>query len=197
MQSSTPPGVAGDFRDGAEVSSPSRAVVTADSEIGLERLQRAPVIDRILSSPGGAQQLALIKATVAPGCTDAEVGHFLELCSAYGLDPFAREAWCAKGKPRNGEPGKLLIMVGRDGLRKIAQRNNVHIDGDVVRKNDTLLVDRTADGNRAVQHSWSAPAERGEIIGAWAECREGGPDGRPLGFFFAPLGEYKPTNVSS
>jgi hypothetical protein len=166
-------------------------------ELGLERLQRAPVISRILASEGGDQTLKLIKATVAPDCTDAEVGHFLELCSVYGLDPFAREAWCAKGKPRGGEPGRLLIMVGRDGLRKIAQRNGIHVDGDVVRKNDTLTITRSSDGNRTVEHAWSAPAERGEIIGAWAECREGGPLGRPLGFFFAPLSEYKPANVSN
>jgi hypothetical protein len=172
-------------------------VAPVEGELGIERLTRRPVIDRILSTPDGQQTLALIKATVAPGCTDAEVGHFLELCAAYGLDPFAREAWCAKGKGKNGEPGKLLIMVGRDGLRKIATRNGIHVDGDVVRKNDTLLVSRSSDGNRSVEHAWSAPAERGEIIGAWAECREGGPLGRPLGFFYAPLGEYKPTNVSA
>lgn len=169
---------------------------TVSEEMGLERLIRRPVIDRIISAPDGARTLELIKSTVAPNCSDAEVGHFLELCAAYGLDPFAREAWCAKGKPKNGEPGKLLIMVGRDGLRKIAQRNGIHVDGDVVRKNDTLLISRTSDGNRTVEHAWSAPAERGEVIGAWAECREGGPLGRPLGFFYAPLGEYKPTNVS-
>jgi hypothetical protein len=146
MQSSTPPGVAGDFRDGAEVSSPSRAVVTADSEIGLERLQRAPVIDRILSSPGGAQQLALIKATVAPGCTDAEVGHFLELCSAYGLDPFAREAWCAKGKPRNGYSpwGKQVSAMMLGAVERQSIRQATPLGGIMAEGEDLSIVDSTA-----------------------------------------------------
>jgi hypothetical protein len=38
MQSSTPPGVAGDFRDGAEVSSPSRAVVLDPAETLAEEM---------------------------------------------------------------------------------------------------------------------------------------------------------------
>lgn len=136
----------------------------------------------------------LVKATVAKGASDQEVAMFLELAAKYDLDPFAKEIWCAKGSSSDGDGGRLLIMVGRDGLRKIAQRNNIHIDGDVVHSTDTFLVHRTADGNRTVEHSWSGPADRGEIIGAWAECREGGPEGRPLGFFYAAMSEYKPTN---
>lgn len=138
------------------------------------------------------RRLALVKSQVAPGCTDGEVAHFLELCGHYGLDPFAREAWCAKNKQ-----GNLLIMVGRDGLRKIAQRQGIHVDGDVVRAEDELSIVRTPDGNRTVAHSYTNPAQRGEVIGAWAECRQGGPLGKPLGYFFAPLSEYMPANVSS
>jgi hypothetical protein len=82
----------------------------------MERFQRLPIIDRI-----DPRQLDLIKRTVAiaegaQAITNAELGHFLELCAVYGLDPFAREAWIAKSKS-----GKLLIMVGRDGLRKVAK----------------------------------------------------------------------------
>jgi hypothetical protein len=176
------------------VSEPTQAV---SEEMGLERLIRRPVIDRIISAPDGARTLELIKSTVAPNCSDAEVGHFLELCAAYGLDPFAREAWCAKGKPKDGQSGKLLIMVGRDGLRKIAQRNGLHLDGDVVRENDDFAVKRTADGDRSIEHSYGKPQDRGPIVGAWAECREGGPLGRPMGYFYAPIGEYKPSNVSA
>lgn len=154
---------------------------------GLDRLQRAPVIDSI-----DDKTLALIASQVAEGCTRGEIGHFLELCAHYDLDPFAKEAWCAKSK----KTGKLLIMVGRDGLRKIAQRQGLHIDGDVVRENDELTVTRTEDGNRTITHSYGNPAGRGPIIGAWAEVREGGPTGRPMGYFYAPLEEYKPGNVS-
>ena len=136
----------------------------------------------------------LVKATVAKGASDQEVAMFLELAAKYDLDPFAKEVWCAKGSNTDGGEGRLLIMVGRDGLRKIAQRNNIHIDGDVVHEHDRFEVARSADGNRTVEHAWGRPEDRGPIVGAWAECREGGPLGKPLGFFYAALSEYKPTN---
>jgi phage recombination protein Bet len=137
----------------------------------------------------------LVKATVAKDASDHEVAMFLELAEKYSLDPFAKEIWCVKGKSQDGEGGRLLIMVGRDGLRKIAQRNNIHIDGDVVHEHDRFEVLRTPDGNRAVEHAWGRPEDRGVIVGAWAECREGGPLGRPLGFFYAAMSEYKPTSA--
>jgi hypothetical protein len=124
--------------------------------------------------------------------TKAEIGMFVEICATYQLDPFAREAWLAKSKS-----GKLLVMVGRDGLRKIAQRNGLHIDGDVVRENDDFQLVRSADGNRTITHSYGSPKDRGGIMGAWAEAREGGPLGRPMGYFYAPLSEYKPSNASA
>ncbi len=135
-----------------------------------------------------ANRLALIKAQVAPGCGDHEVAHFLELCHHYGLDPFAREAWCAKGN------GKLLVMVGRDGLRKIVQRQGLRMDGDIVHAMDTFEVARGSDGDRTITHSYGHPAKRGDITGAWAEVRNR--QGRQLGFFYAPLSEYMPANVS-
>lgn len=163
----------------------TQEIVAADLP-GLERLQRKPIYDSI-----DERQLALITSQVAPNCTPGEVGHFLELTAHYGLDPFAREAWCAKSKT-----GQLLIMVGRDGLRKIAQRNSLHVDGDVVYTEDEFRVTRTPDGDRTVHHAYGQPGQRGHVIGAWAECREGGPMGRPMGFFFAPLVEYRPQSPS-
>lgn len=158
----------------------------------LERLQASPLIDRI-----DAQTMLLLKSTVAQNASDAEVGMFLELAAHYDLDPFAKEVWCAKSRGRNGGEGRLLIMVGRDGLRKIAQRNGLHLDGDVVRERDKFTLCRTPDGNRTVSHSYGQEAKRGGIVGAWAECREGGPTGRPMGYFYAPLAEYLPPDVSS
>jgi len=127
----------------------------------------------------------------APPITKSDVSVFVELCATYQLDPFAKEAWLAKSKR-----GKLLVMVGRDGLRKIAQRNGLHVDGDVVHAKDDFSICRTPDGNRTVAHSYGNPSQRGDIVGAWAECREGGPLGRPMGYFYAALGEYRPKNVS-
>lgn len=142
-----------------------------------------------------AQRLALIKNTVAKDASVAEVGMFLELAAKYDLDPFAKEVWCVKGKNEDGGTGRLLIMVGRDGLRKIAKRAGIHIDGDVVHAKDGFEIVRSPNGNRTVTHTWGNPAARGDIIGAWAECRAGGPEGQPLGFFYAELDEYMPTNA--
>jgi phage recombination protein Bet len=157
----------------------------ATQEAGLDRLGRRPIIDRV-----DARTLSLIKAQVAKNCTDAEVGYFLELAAHYDLDPFAREIWCAKDDKLNA---RVLIMVGRDGLRKIAQRQGFGIDGDVVREKDEFRVQRTEHG-RVIHHAYGMPAERGNIVGAW--CQVTTIDGREHGYFFALLSEYRPSNVS-
>jgi phage recombination protein Bet len=151
-------------------------------EAGLERLNQKPIIDTM-----EPRALELIKSQVATNCSDGEVGYFLELAAHYDLDPFAREIWCIKNK------GRLLIMVGRDGLRKIAQRQGLRIDCDVVRENDEFGVARGEDG-RVVTHTYGKLAERGAIVGAWCEVTD--THGRPQGFFYAPLAEYRPANVN-
>ncbi|MGH2875331.1 MAG: recombinase RecT, partial [Solirubrobacteraceae bacterium] len=115
---------------------------------GVARLQRPPVVNTI-----DEKTLALIASQIAPGCSRGEIGHFLELCAHYDLDPFAKEAWCAKG--RGSDNARLLIMVGRDGLRKIAQRQGLEIDGDVVRERDTFTVTRNADRSRSIEHAYA------------------------------------------
>ncbi len=168
-------------------ATPGEATGRAIVPLANNDLSTPPVFDGI-----DPRKLVLIKSQIAPNCKDGEVAHFLELCAHYDLDPFAREAWCAKSP----KTGKLLIMVGRDGLRRIGQRNGLHIDGDVVRAKDEFTICRTPDGNRTVTHSYGSPAARGEIVGAWAECRMGGPMGKPMGYFYAPLSEYLPKNAS-
>jgi hypothetical protein len=161
----------------------------------LERVDRAPEITRLLSTPEGEQRLKLIKQTVAPGCSDAEVGHFLELCVAYGLDPFAREAWCTKNK----DGSKLLIMVGRDGLRKIVQRNGCEMEGDVVHEKDVFTYARLKDDAGRPFHEVTHEVDgfdRGPILGSWARVYERTTN-MERGWFVAPIGEYMPANVSS
>jgi len=131
------------------------------------------------------RRLDLIRKTVAKDCTDAEIASFLELAQRYDLDPFAREIWCVKNK------GRLLMMVGRDGLRKVALRQGLTVDADVVHENDEFKVERTPEG-RKVTHIYGHPKERGAIVGAW--CEVAGVDGN--GFFYAPLEEYLPKNAS-
>lgn len=171
---------------------PYLPVIAGDGQAPAFLTRDAPLIDSLPDR--WVSYLANVVAQCDPGAppiTKADVSVFVELCATYQLDPFAKEAWLAKSKN-----GKLLVMVGRDGLRKIAQRNGLHVDGDIIHKNDDFTICRTPDGNRTVAHSYGNPADRGEIVGAWAECREGGPLGRPMGYFYAALGEYKPKNVS-
>lgn len=169
---------------------------------GLERLQRRPVIDTI-----DAKTLQLIAAQIAPGCSRGEIGHFLELAAHYDLDPFAKEVWCAKGR---GDNARLLIMVGRDGLRKIAKRQGLEPAGDVVRAEDDYeveYIDRAADSKpgeweanggapfHRVTHGRKGMGEqRGVIVGAWCRVREDA-TGRERGFFEANIGEFKPKDA--
>jgi hypothetical protein len=141
------------------------------------------------------RRLDLIRKTVAKGATDAELASFLELAKKYDLDPFAHEVWCAISQ-RDGGNRNVLIMVGRAGLRKIAQRQGLRIDGDVVRANDQFSVTRNPDRTRTITHVYSegpgdASKGRGPIIGAWAEVWD--IQGQ-RGYFYAPLSEYKPKS---
>lgn len=151
----------------------------------------------------------LIRATVAKDASPTEVGFFLELAARYDLDPFAKEIWCVKGRSSDGGDGKLLIMVGRDGLRKIAQRNGLDPVGDVVRADDTYEVEWIDSEHEARKGEWEANGRapfhrithkynglgksRGEIVGAWCRVREFS-SGREMGWFEAPIEEYRPTN---
>ena len=84
-------------------------------------------------------------------------------------------------------------MVGRDGLRKIAHRNNLSLDGDVVREHDRFHVTRNPGRERVIEHEYEGGIEtRGGIVGAWAEVFD--QVGAQRGYFYAPLSEYRPTN---
>lgn len=167
------------------------ATATDPSDYLPESLKRPPIIDILNSTPTGQQQIKLIKATVAKGANDAEVAQFLELCAQYGLDWNAHEAWCAVSE-RNGTRN-VLLMVGRNGLRKIAQRQGFRMIGDVIREKDEFKVVASA-GCHAVVHTYRGITEdqRGPITGAWAQVLDDG--GNERGFFVAPLSEYLPTS---
>jgi phage recombination protein Bet len=141
------------------------------------------------------EQVNLIRATVAKDATTAELGMFLELCARYELDPFAGQIYCSKMKGKNGAPGRIAIIVGRDGMLTIANRSPDFkgFDSDVVRKGDKFEVTRTPDGKRAVFHQYAPVEERGDIVGAWAEVYR---EGRPARFFYAPIEDYLPANLN-
>jgi phage recombination protein Bet len=140
-----------------------------------------------------AEQVNLIRATVARDASDAELAMFLELCARYRLDPFAGQIYCAKMRSENGEGGRVQIIVGRDGFLKIAEDHEDFegFDSDVVRENDTFKVTRN-DGLPVVTHDYEGSDEaRGPIKGAWCIVHR---NGRRPRYFYAPLSEYRPTN---
>lgn len=159
-------------------------------------LTEVPWIEQI--SP---RQLELIQKTVAKGLNNAETGHFLEIARSLGMNPWANEIWAAKSKPKNGGEGKLLLMVGRDGLIGHAERNfddYLGYDSGVVYEHDDFerLPEPAADAKTmkaraGVVHRQAHPKDRGDVVGAWAVCER---RGRPIRYFYAALDEYMPTS---
>lgn len=71
-----------------------------------------------------AEQIQLIKNTVAVGATDNELSLFLQVCKNRKLDPFSRQIHFVK------RSGKGTIQTGIDGFRTIAERTGCYAGND-------------------------------------------------------------------
>lgn len=161
---------------------------------------RRGLLEKTVYDQIDARRLALIRAKVSRGYnavqpTDDELASALELAYHYDLDFFADEIWLTKTKGRDGRDPQLLIMVGRNGLRKIARRNGLDLRGDVVREKDVFRVRHNPDRTLEITHEYDGANEekRGAVLGAWAEVWDQ-KTGRQMGYNFAPYGEYMPTS---
>lgn len=170
---------------------------------------RRPSIATIARTAFDAEQVNLIRATVAADCNDAELALFLETCIRHDLDPFIKEVWAIRWK----SSGPVQTVVSKDGLLKVANRCTgpgwanqpgefLGVTAGALHEHDLYDVDRqprpdgtlqvfvthkprTAEGKPTF--GGSDMAGRGALVGAWAVCRRRGHDDV---FFEASRKEY-------
>ena len=157
-----------------------------------ELVHRTAPIGELARRNYAREQIELIKQTVAEGATDAELDLFLELAARYELDPFAGHIWCARMRGENGSAGKMVVLIGRDGMLVLARRHSDFrgIRGNVVHEHDHFEVEEGEETVK-VKHKIGHPKERGAIVGAWALVNR---EGQSPIYFFANLDEYMPTH---
>lgn len=186
-----------------EQAGPGTELVATEAQPITHRLTQAPAIDEL-----NPRQLALLQAK-SPNLSHAELAQALELAVAYQLDPFANEVWFVKGR---GDRARLLIMVGRDGLRRIVQRNGLEMHGALVFSEDDFAVEYVDNEQDAREGEWQARgrmpfhrithkrrgvgSQRGEIVGAWARVWERR-TGIERGYFDAGFEEYDRSGSDS
>ena len=71
-----------------------------------------------------AQQLALIRRTVAKDCNPSEFDLFVEICKRVRLDPFRRQIYAQVYSKNSIDKRQMVVITGIDGFRAVAARNN-------------------------------------------------------------------------
>jgi len=104
-----------------------------------------------------AEEIALMKQTVAKDATDLELELFLHQCERTGLDPFNRQIHAIKRWNSSQKKQVMTMQVGIDGFRVIAARPGDYAPGRepsfAYDANETL-VSATAYGWKCVKDKW-------------------------------------------
>ena len=115
--------------------------------------------NRALSFWKDPNALKEIKELFAPNLTDLEFKGFIGMGSALGLNPFLRECWAIK----YDKTKPAQIFIGRDGYRKVAQRQaeyDFHYAETIYSK------DKFKVTNGVIEHEYSF-MDRGVLLGAY------------------------------
>lgn len=69
------------------------------------------------------EQIQLIKDTIARGCTDEELQHFILVCNRLRLDPFSKQIYLIKRWDKKANRHVASVQVSIDGFRAVAARS--------------------------------------------------------------------------
>lgn len=90
-------------------------------------IQPAQTMPLVPAADFSAEQIDLIKQTVAAGTSDLELALFLEVAKSSGLNPFQRQIYAVMRWDAKTRKEKMVIQTGIDGYRLIAARSGAHM----------------------------------------------------------------------